>query len=105
MREDVMREEARTMPLTHRAELIADQLAHLPFGTKRRAGAGVPVRVGVTGTGADLLVLAWSAAELARERAAGRGLLGRLGITSGIRVANTLPGALAAPGALLLGDV
>src|SRR5438128_1271418 len=55
--------------------------------------------------GAGLLLLAWSPATLARERAAGGRLLRRLGVGAGIRVANCLPGALATPGALLLGDV
>jgi hypothetical protein len=91
--------------LTRRDDLVQDQLANLPHGTRRAAGAGAPVRTGVTGTGDSLLVLTWSAAELARERAAGVRLLGRLGVTAGMRVANTLPGALATPGALLLGDV
>src|SRR5579862_1333062 len=84
--------------LRRRADLVRDQLAH-----PHRSRAAV--RVGVTGTGETLLVLAWSAAELARERAAGVRLLRRLGVAPGMRVANTLPGALATPGSLLLGDV
>lgn len=95
----------RRLPLTRRAELVRDQLAHLPFGTRRCADAGLPVRVGITGSGPELLVLAWTAADLARERAAGARLLGRLGVRPGMRVANTLGGALTTPGALLLGDV
>ena len=91
--------------LTHRADLLRDQRDHLPHGTRRVPGAAAPVRVGVTGTGETLLVLAWSAADLARERAAGVRLFGRLGMRPGMRVANTLPGALATPGSLLLGDV
>jgi hypothetical protein len=93
------------IPLTRRRELIDDQLAHPPLGSRRPGAAADPVRVGVTGTGDDLLVLAWSAADLARERAAGARLLGGLGIAPGMRVANVLPGALATPGSLLLGDV
>ena len=93
------------LPLTRREELVRDQLASLPHGTRRFADAAPPVRVGVTGSGPDLLVLTWTAADLARERAAGARVLGALGITPGMRVANTLPGALATPGALLLGDV
>src|SRR5438093_2433979 len=93
------------MSLLTRDELVRDQLAHLPLGTRRPAGAPRPVRVGTSGSGDRLLVLAWSARELARERAAGVRLLGRLGIAPGMRVANALPGALATPGALLLGDV
>src|SRR5207244_5253645 len=93
------------LPLTRREELLRDQLEHLPLGTRRFTDAAPPVRVGVTGSGDDLLVLAWSPAALARERAAGARLLRRLGVVAGTRVANSLPGALATPGALLLGDV
>lgn len=93
------------LPLTTRDELWRDQLDHLPHGTRRYANAAPPVRAGATGSGAALLVLTWTAADLARERAAGVRVLGRLGIAAGMRVANTLPGALATPGALLLGDV
>ena len=92
-------------PLTRRADLLRDQLAHPPHGTRRAPGAAPPVRLGVSGSGADLLLLAWSAADLARERAAGTRVLARLGVMPGMRVANTLPGALATPGSLLLGDV
>ncbi len=93
------------LPLTGRDELVRDQVAHLPYGTRRFADAPPPVRAGTTGQGADLLVLTWSAADLARERAAGARLFGRLGVRAGMAVANTLRGALATPGALLLGDV
>ena len=93
------------VPLSRRAELLRDQLTNLPHGTRRLAGAPPPVRVGISGSGADLLVLAWSAADLARERAAGVRLLGRLGLRAGMRIGNTLAGALVTPGALLLGDV
>jgi len=94
-----------SFPLTYRADLVRDQLNHLPHGTRRGADAAPPVRAGVTGSGPDLLVLTWSAADLVRERTAGTRLLANLGVTPGMRVANTLPGALATPGALLLGDV
>jgi hypothetical protein len=93
------------LPLLRRADLVRDQLSERPFGSHRRGDAPWPVRVGVVGTGEDLLVLAWSAAALAAERAAGVRLLHRLGVEPGLRVANTLPGALATPGSLLLGDV
>jgi hypothetical protein len=88
--------------LTRREDLVRDQLAHPPRQGVRAADA---VRLGISGSGDDLLVLAWSAAELARERAAGTRLLARAGITAGMRIANTLPGALVTPGSLLLGDV
>jgi hypothetical protein len=90
---------------SRRADLVADQIAHPPFGRRTFTANDPAVRVGTTGTGDALLLLAWSATELAREVEAGVRLLGRLGIRAGQRVANTLPGALATPGALLLGDV
>lgn len=91
--------------LSRRADLLARQLGSPPFGDRTFAAGDPPVRAGTTGSGGDLLVLAWSATELAAEIAAGTRVLGGLGITPGMRVANTLPGALATPGALLLGDV
>jgi hypothetical protein len=90
--------------LTRRADLIREQLAHLPH-QQHDGAAAAPVRAGATGSGADLLVLTWTAADLARERAAGARLLRSIGVARGMRVANTLPGALAVPGSLLLGDV
>ena len=69
------------------------------------AGGFLWMRAGVAGSGNDLLVLTWSAADLERERAAGVRLLKRLGLREGARIANALPGALATPGSLLLGDV
>ena len=76
------------LPLTRREELVRDQVEHLPFGSRRFPDAAPPVRVGVTGSGDGLLVLAWSADALARERAAGARLLRRLGVGAGMRVAN-----------------
>jgi hypothetical protein len=93
------------LAVTRRAELLADQLAALPLGTRRPAGAPAAVRIGISGSGEQLLVLGFTAADLARERAAGTALLRALGVEPGMRVANTLPGALATPGSLLLGDV
>ena len=93
------------LTLTRREELLGDQLQHLPHGTRRFADAAPPVRAGMTGSGADLLVLTWTAADLARERRAGARLLTHLGVRPGMAVANTLRGALVTPGALLLGDV
>ena len=101
----VVPEALSRLPLTRRDELLRDQIENLPHGTRRFADAAPPVRAGSTGTGAELLVLAWSAADLARERAAGARLLGRLGVRRGMPVANTLRGALVTPGALLIGDV
>jgi hypothetical protein len=93
-----------TTPL-RRPDLLADQRERPPFGHRQFSAADPPVRAGITGSGADLLLLAWSASDLAREVAAGVRVLGSLGVRAGARVGNTLPGALATPGALLLGDV
>ena len=95
----------RRLPLTRREELLRDQLEHLPHGTRRCADAAPPVRAGISGTSAELLVLTWTAADLTRERQAGARLLSQLGVRPGMPVANTLRGALVTPGALLLGDV
>jgi hypothetical protein len=92
-------------PLRTRAELVAAQRERPPFGERTFALPDPAVRVGVTGTGDDLLLLPWTAGDLAREVAAGAALFQRLGIAPGMRVANTLPGALTTPGALLVGDV
>jgi hypothetical protein len=85
--------------------LVRDQLGRLPWGSRGFPTDAPPVRIGATGTGDGLLVLGWTASELAREREAGARLLRALGVAPGMRVANTLAGALATPGALLLGDV
>jgi hypothetical protein len=94
---------AMAASLVRRDDLVRDQLAHLPYGS--RPLASPPVRVGATGTDDDLLVLAWTAEDLTRERACGAAMLGALGVRPGMRVANALPGALATPGSLLVGDV
>jgi hypothetical protein len=88
-----------------RPDLVAEQLASPPWGSRRFAPDDPPVRVGTTGSGGALLLLGWTARELAAEVAAGARLFGRFGIAPGMRVANTLPGALVTPGCLLVGDV
>lgn len=93
------------MTVVRRADLVADQLASPPWGSRRFAADDPPVRVGTTGSGADLLLLGWTAHELVDEVAAGARLFGRFGIRAGMRIANTLPGALVTPGCLLVGDV
>jgi hypothetical protein len=94
-----------TAPVRTRAELVAEQAARPPFGGRAFAPGDGPVRVGITGTGPSLLLLGWSESDLGRERAAGARVFGRLGIAARMRVANALPGALATPGALIVGDV
>jgi hypothetical protein len=93
------------MSVLRRAALVAEQLARPPWGSRGFTADDPPVRIGTTGSGDDLLLLGWTAAQLADEVAAGTSLLGRFGIAPGMRIANTLPGALATPGCLLLGDV
>lgn len=90
--------------VTLRSELIRSQKAAVPLPTRSASGEAY-VRSGATGSGEDLLVLRWTAADLARERAAGARVLGGFGVRAGMRVANTLAGALVSPGSLLLGDV
>jgi hypothetical protein len=92
-------------PARSRAELIADQQRQPPFGSRRFETGDGPVRAGTTGQGDALFLLPWSESHLARERAAGARVFGRLGIGARMRVANALPGALATPGALVVGDV
>jgi hypothetical protein len=91
--------------LVRRPDLVAEQRVRPPFGRRTFGPDDPPVRVGTTGTGADLMLLAWAETDLASERREGAGLFGRLGIRPEMRVANALPGALATPGALLVGDV
>lgn len=92
-------------PARTRAELVAAQARRPPYGDRVFSADDGPVRVGITGSGETLLLLAWSEADLARERAAGARVFGRLGIRPKMRIANALPGALATPGALVVGDV
>lgn len=90
----------------HRRDLVEAQRLRPPFGGGRMFGKDAPaVRVGITGTGDDLVLLAWTPTDLARERAAGARVFGRAGIRAGAPVGNALPGALETPGALLVGDV
>src|SRR5262249_51245157 len=93
-----------TAPL-RRPDLLVEQRERPPFGHRQFTASDPPVRAGITGSGTDVLLLVWSASDLAREVAAGVRVLGGLGVRAGTRVGNTLPGALATPGALLLGDV
>ena len=59
-----------------RSDLVAEQRATPPWGSRRFATDDPPVRVGATGTGDDLLLLGWTADELAREVQAGAELFG-----------------------------
>jgi hypothetical protein len=88
-----------------RAELVAEQARQPPFGSRVFTTDDGPVRVGTTGQGETLLLLGWSESDLARERAVGARVAAQLGIVARMRVANALPGALATPGALIVGDV
>lgn len=93
------------MRIRERRDLVEAQRVRPPFGGRAFAADAPAVRVGITGSGDDLVLLAWTAADLARERAAGARLFGRAGVRPGVPVGNALPGALATPGALLVGDV
>jgi hypothetical protein len=94
-----------SLPVRTRAELVAAQAEQPPFGGRVFPADDGPVRAGATGHGETLLVLGWSESDLARERAVGARVFARLGIEPKMRVANALPGALATPGALIVGDV
>jgi len=93
------------LPARSRAEVVAEQMAAPPFGARTFAADDGPVRVGITGHGETLLLLGWSERDLARERAVGARIFAQLGIRGQMRIANALPGALATPGALIVGDV
>jgi len=98
----------KMLSVTTRSELLRAQRGQVPLPNRaanRAANGDSFVRTGTTGSGDDLLVLRWTAADLARERAAGARVLASFGICDGMRVANTLAGALVSPGSLLLGDV
>src|SRR5262245_52281016 len=83
-----------SIPLTRRADLVRDQLEHPPLGSRRPINAPTPVRTGASGTGDDLLVLAWSQQDLALERGAGVRALRRVGVRAATPVANNLAGEL-----------
>ncbi len=85
--------------LTTRPQLVARRPMPQPLD------AAPLVRAGITGSGDSLVLLTWTEEDLQRERAEGARVLRRAGIKAGMRVANTMPGALASPGSLLLGDV
>jgi hypothetical protein len=64
------------MSLVHRADLVAEQLASPPWGRHGFASDDPPVRIGTTGSGKDLVLLGWTAGQLAAEIAAGTRLFG-----------------------------
>ncbi len=90
------------LAVTTAEELAADELAHLPGGSWRDATAfsraGVPCREQALG------ILLFTADDLSREARVGAGALRAAGLESGRRSTNTLPGAIATPGSLLVGD-
>lgn len=84
------------------AELAADEAAHPPFGTWRSPRRWV--RVGVPTRPSPIEMLVFSADDLAREARIGARTLARAGLAPGLRETNTLPGGLATPGSLVVGD-
>jgi len=95
---------AGSMRVREEAELLADQLAHPPFGGYR-AAAPARLRVGSYRLGSDVFLNAWTADDLAAHARRGARCFARLGIDRARAVSHLLPGALAPLGALALADV
>jgi len=92
----------RDLPIVTAEELARDEREHPPFGSWRATGAFV--RVGWTLAPRALEALFFSASDLEREAAVGARSLAAAGLEAGWRETNTLPGGLATPGSLLIGD-
>ncbi|MEW6269147.1 MAG: hypothetical protein AB1689_07595 [Thermodesulfobacteriota bacterium] len=83
-------------------ELAADERAHPPYGSWRAATAFV--RVGVPVRPSPLEMVVFTAADLELESRVGALALSAVGLAPGGRETNTLPGGLATPGSLVVGD-
>ena len=95
---------AGSIPVQEETELLAEQLAHPPFGSYR-AAAPARLRVGSYRLGNDVFLNAWTADDLAAHARRGARCFARLGIDRARAVSHLLPGALAPLGALALADV
>jgi len=95
---------AGSIPVREETDLLADQLAHPPFGRYRRPSPA-RLRVGSYRLGSDVFLNAWTADDLAVHARRGAGAFARLGIDRARAVSHLLPGALAPLGALALADV
>lgn len=95
---------AGSIPVREETDLLADQLAHPPFGSYRRPSPA-RLRVGSYRLGSDVFLNAWTADDLAAHARRGAGAFARLGIDRARAVSHLLPGALAPLGALALADV
>jgi hypothetical protein len=84
------------------ADLAADEQRRPPYGGWRVGAAFV--RVGVPLLAGPLEMVVFSAADLAREARVGAATLRAAGLCPGWRETNTLPGGLATPGSLIVGD-
>jgi phenylacetate-coenzyme A ligase PaaK-like adenylate-forming protein len=83
-------------------DLAADERAHPPYGTWRAASEFV--RVGVPARPSALEMLVFTPADLELEARVGALALSTVGLAPGGRETNTLPGGLATPGSLVVGD-
>lgn len=92
----------RDLPIVTPEELAREEREHPPFGSWRATGSFV--RVGWTLAPRALEALFFSAGDLEREAAVGARSLAAAGLEPGWRETNTLPGGLATPGSLLIGD-
>lgn len=84
------------------AELAADETANPPYGTWRAATDFV--RVGVPAREGPLEMVVFTATDLELEARVGAATLAAAGLAPGRRETNTLPGGLATPGSLVVGD-
>lgn len=86
-------------------ELLADQLAHPPFGRYRAENREQRLRVTAYRLEGEVFVNAWTGSDLAVHARRGARCLARLGIDRVRALSHLLPGALAPLGALALADV
>ena len=84
---------AGSIPVREETDLLADQLAHPPFGSYRRPSPA-RLRVGSYRLGSDVFLNAWTADDLAAHARRGAGAFARLGIDRVRAVSHLLPGAL-----------
>jgi hypothetical protein len=86
-------------------DLLADQLAHPPFGRDRADVKEARLRVSAYRLDDGVVINGWTGADLAAHARRGAGCLARLGIDRVRALSHLLPGALEPLGALALADV
>jgi phenylacetate-coenzyme A ligase PaaK-like adenylate-forming protein len=90
------------LPIVKPEELADDERSRPPYGTWRSASP--VVRVGWPVVERPLEAVFFTTEDLTREAAAGARALATAGLAAGTRETNTLPGGLATPGSLIVGD-